>query len=161
MEGGSTNTTSCMMAFGDDGNGLCPMTMMPLMTLHHHHHNNNHRQVNVVESSSLFLPLTLPTNNQEQNHNSSSGSSMILDDHNNDNNNNSSATAAGCYFMDNNDGSSSNSVKAKIMAHPHYHRLLAAYVNCQKVMKVPNTDTKIKSKTMHSNENSTCYIVCL
>ncbi|KAF7811208.1 homeobox protein SBH1-like [Senna tora] len=28
---------------------------------------------------------------------------------------------------------SSSSVKAKIMAHPHYHRLLAAYVNCQKV----------------------------
>ncbi|GKV01959.1 hypothetical protein SLE2022_344750 [Rubroshorea leprosula] len=146
MEGGSTNTTSCMMAFGDDGNGLCPMTMMPLMTLHHHHHNNNHRHVNVVDSSSLFLPLTLPTNNQEQNHNSSSGSSMILDDHNNNdnNNNNNSAAAAGCYFMDNNDGSSSNSVKAKIMAHPHYHRLLAAYVNCQKVGAPPEVVARLE-----------------
>jgi hypothetical protein len=36
----------------------------------------------------------------------------------------------------NNNGSSSSSssgVKAKIMAHPHYHRLLEAYINCQKV----------------------------
>ncbi|KAI7997059.1 Homeobox protein SBH1 [Camellia lanceoleosa] len=31
----------------------------------------------------------------------------------------------------NNDGGFS-SVRAKIMAHPHYHCLLAAYVNCQK-----------------------------
>jgi hypothetical protein len=38
----------------------------------------------------------------------------------------------------NNNGSSSSSssgVKAKIMAHPHYHRLLEAYINCQKVRK--------------------------
>ncbi|KAJ6925307.1 hypothetical protein NC651_009846 [Populus alba x Populus x berolinensis] len=38
--------------------------------------------------------------------------------------------------MENNDGgSSSTSVKAKIMAHSSYHRLLAAYANCQKVKK--------------------------
>ncbi|KAG6386879.1 hypothetical protein SASPL_152056 [Salvia splendens] len=37
-------------------------------------------------------------------------------------------TSTGYYFMD-----SSNDTKAKIMAHPHYHRLLSAYANCQKI----------------------------
>ncbi|XVF87792.1 hypothetical protein PTKIN_Ptkin18bG0149400 [Pterospermum kingtungense] len=134
MEGGS-NSTSCMMAFGHNSNGVCPMTMMPPMTAHpHHHHHPN------SGSNSLFLPLP-PTNNQDQNnHNSSSGSSMILDDHNN----NSSNNTTGCYFMDGNDGSSS-SVKAKIMAHPHYHRLLAAYVNCQKVGAPPDVVARLEA----------------
>ncbi|KAG8494379.1 hypothetical protein CXB51_012069 [Gossypium anomalum] len=125
MEGVS-NSTSCMMAFGHNSNGLCPMTVMPLTAFHprdqhqyHHHHNS--------DFNSLFLPLA-QTNNQDQNHNSSSGSSMIIDDQSNTTNNNT-----GCYFMESNDGSSS-SVKAKIMAHPHYHRLVAAYVNCQKFL---------------------------
>ncbi|MBA0658953.1 hypothetical protein Goklo_011125 [Gossypium klotzschianum] len=124
MEGVS-NSTSCMMAFGHNSNGLCPMTVMPLTAFHphdqhqYHHHNS--------DFNSLFLPLA-PTNNQDQNHNSSSGSSMIIDDQSNTTNNNN-----GCYFMESNDGSSS-SVKAKIMAHPLYHRLVAAYVNCQKFL---------------------------
>lgn len=29
----------------------------------------------------------------------------------------------------------SNSIKARIFAHPHFPRLLASYVNCQKVKK--------------------------
>ncbi|PPR84529.1 hypothetical protein GOBAR_AA36187 [Gossypium barbadense] len=97
MEGVS-NSTSCMMAFGHNSNGLCPMT----------------------------------------NHNSSSGSSMIIDDQSNTTNNNT-----GCYFMESNDGSSS-SVKAKIMAHPHYHRLVAAYVNCQKVGAPPEVVARLE-----------------
>ncbi|MBA0565697.1 hypothetical protein Golob_010561, partial [Gossypium lobatum] len=124
MEGVS-NSTSCMMAFGHNSNGLCPMTVMPLTAFHphdqpqyHHHHNS--------DFNSLFLPLA-PTTNQDQNHNSSSGSSMIIDDQSNTTNN------TGCYFMESNDGSSS-SVKAKIMAHPLYHRLVAAYVNCRKFL---------------------------
>ncbi|KAG6755781.1 hypothetical protein POTOM_039186 [Populus tomentosa] len=138
MEGGGgdggSSTTSCMMAFGDNSNGLCPMMMMtPLMSSsssahHHHHHRANEGDSSI--SNTLFLPLP-PTNNQGHNRihsNASGSSSMIIDDHNHNN----TVTATGCYFMDNNDGSSS-SVKAKIMAHPHYHRLLAAYANCQKV----------------------------
>ncbi|MBA0723537.1 hypothetical protein Golax_004109 [Gossypium laxum] len=141
MEGGS-NSTSCMMAFGHNGNGLCPMTMMhhPMTShlhpqhqhQHHHHHPNS-------GSSSLFLPQP-PTNNQDQNHNSSSGSSMILDDQHNTTTSNNNNT--GCYFMESNDGSSS--VKAKIMAHPHYHRLLAAYVNCQKVGAPPEVVARLE-----------------
>ncbi|KAA3489030.1 homeobox protein SBH1-like isoform X1 [Gossypium australe] len=135
MEGVS-NSTSCMMAFGHNSNGLCPMTVMPLTAFHphdqhqyHHHHNS--------DFNSLFLPLA-PTNNQDQNHNSSSGSSMIIDDQSNTTNNNT-----GCYFMESNDGGSS-SVKAKIMAHPHYHRLVAAYVNCQKVGAPPEVVARLE-----------------
>ncbi|PQQ12165.1 hypothetical protein Pyn_00182 [Prunus yedoensis var. nudiflora] len=53
--------------------------------------------------------------------------------------------------MDNNnsnhDGSSSSSsssVKAKIMAHPHYHRLLASYINCQKVGAPPEVVARLE-----------------
>ncbi|XP_039060011.1 homeobox protein SBH1-like [Hibiscus syriacus] len=129
MEGGS-NSTSCIMAFGDNGNGLCPMSMMHHpMTSHHHHHNTD-------SSGSLFLPLPL-TNNQDHNHNSSSASSLIIDDHQNNNSN------TGCYFMEFNNVASS-SIKAKIMAHPHYHRLLVAYVNCQKVGAPPEVVARLE-----------------
>ncbi|MBA0694694.1 hypothetical protein Goari_004969 [Gossypium aridum] len=143
MEGGS-NSTSCMMAFGHNGNGLCPMTMMHhpmtshLHPQHQHQHHHHHHHPN-SGSSSLFLPQP-PTNNQDQNHNSSSGSSMILDDQHNTTTSNNNNT--GCYFMESNDGSSS--VKAKIMAHPHYHRLLAAYVNCQKVGAPPEVVARLE-----------------
>ncbi|XP_039044090.1 homeobox protein SBH1-like isoform X1 [Hibiscus syriacus] len=116
MEGGS-NSTSCMMDFGhnDTGsNGLRRMSMMPPMASHHHHHHSN------LDLNPLFL---------------SSGSvSMILDDHNNNN--------TGYYFMEtSNDGSS---LKTKIMAHPHYHRLLVAYANCQKVGAPPEVATRLE-----------------
>ncbi|KAK8594415.1 hypothetical protein V6N13_015337 [Hibiscus sabdariffa] len=79
-----------------------------------HHHSN-------LESNPLFL--------------TSSSSSMILDDHNNNSN-------TGCYIMEtSNDGSS---LKAKIMAHPHYHRLLAAYANCQKVGAPPEVVARLE-----------------
>ena len=165
MEGGGagcSSTTSLMMAFGDCSNGLCPMMMMPLMSssssAHQHHHQQQH--VNVGDSSisnTLFLPLP-PTIYQSQNriNNSASGSSMILDDHNHNNN---TVTATGCYFMENNDGgSSSTSVKAKIMAHPHYHRLLAAYANCQKVKKDTGFSALVTLLiTKHPKPINTCF----
>ncbi|XP_022714422.1 homeobox protein SBH1-like [Durio zibethinus] len=150
MEGGS-NSTSCMMAFGHNSNGLCPMTIMHPMTSHPHH--QHHHDPN-LDSNSLFLPLP-PTNNQDHNHNSSIGSSMIFDDHNSYTNNNT-----GCYFMASNDGSSS-SVKAKIMAHPHYHRLLAAYVNCQKVGAPPEVMARLEEACASAatmGPTSTCCI---
>ncbi|MED6144486.1 hypothetical protein PIB30_016154 [Stylosanthes scabra] len=78
--------------------------------------------------------MTTSTNNHHNNNTNTCA--FVLD------NNTATTTATtglGYYFMDNiNNGSSSSSspssaVKAKIMAHPHYHRLLAAYVSCQKV----------------------------
>ncbi|OAY24588.1 homeobox protein SBH1 [Manihot esculenta] len=133
MECGS-NSTSCMMAFGGNSNGLCPTMMMPLMTSHHHPPTPPHPNAD-SSSNTLLLPLP-PTNNQDQNPNSGCCSSMILDDHNHNSNGNTA-----CYFMDN----STASVKVKIMAHPHYHRLLAAYINCQKVGAPPEVVARLEA----------------
>ncbi|KAJ6292340.1 hypothetical protein OIU78_024502 [Salix suchowensis] len=148
MEGGGgdggSSTTSCMMAFGDNSNGLCPM-MMPLMS---------------SSSNTLFLPLP-PPNNQGQNRihsNASGSSSLILDDHHHNN----TVTATGCYFMDNNDGSSSSSsVKAKIMAHPHYHRLLGAYANCQKVGAPPEVVARLEDACASAASMAPANIGCI
>lgn len=139
MEGGGaggSSTTSLMMAFGDNSNGLCPlMMMMPLMSSSSSaHHQQQH--VNAGGSSisnTLFLPLpATPNQSQSRINNNAGGSSSMIHDYPN----NSTVTATGCYFMENSDGGGgSTSVKAKIMAHPHYHRLLAAYASCQKVKK--------------------------
>ncbi|KAM3701389.1 hypothetical protein ACJW31_05G168900 [Castanea mollissima] len=142
MESGS-NGTSCMMAFGENSsNGLCPMMMMmPLMTSHHSHHHPN------ADTNSLFLPLPPNNNHDHQNQNRNAptpttninnSSSFILDDHNANSN-------TGLFFMEsNNNEGSSSSVKAKIMAHPHYHRLLAAYANCQKVGAPPEVVARLE-----------------
>ncbi|XP_010315867.1 homeobox protein knotted-1-like LET6 isoform X2 [Solanum lycopersicum] len=54
-------------------------------------------------------------------------------------------------FMDNNNNnpqednnSSSSSIKSKIMAHPHYHRLLTAYLNCQKIGAPPEVVARLE-----------------
>ncbi|KAJ1428706.1 hypothetical protein SESBI_08811 [Sesbania bispinosa] len=66
------------------------------------------------------------------------------------NNTTTNPAGLGYYFMEdnnNNNGSSSSSssaVKDKIMAHPHYHRLLAAYVNCQKVGAPPEVVARLE-----------------
>ncbi|XP_027931127.1 homeobox protein SBH1 isoform X2 [Vigna unguiculata] len=89
--------------------------------------------------------------------NSGTPSIMLDNNHNNNNNDDNNNTGVGYYFMEsghhnhrnnNNNGSSSSSsssaVKAKIMAHPHYHRLLAAYVNCQKVGAPPEVVARLE-----------------
>ncbi|XP_050215343.1 homeobox protein SBH1 [Mercurialis annua] len=107
---------SNMIPFGDNNtNGLCPMMMMmPLLSSHNAHSSSN---------NTLFLPLPPPPTS----------------------NNATTSTTTGRYFMENNDGTPSTaSVKAKIMAHPHYHRLLASYINCQKVGAPPEVVGKLE-----------------
>ncbi|KAJ4976422.1 hypothetical protein NE237_001528 [Protea cynaroides] len=116
MEGGSASSNSCLMSFGDNsGNGLSSMMMMPLMTSAH------------AETSNLFLPLP-PTTSNNHHHHQYHGST------------------SGTYFMENNDSGSSSgcSIRAKIMSHPHYPRLLAAYVNCQKVGAPPEVVARLE-----------------
>ncbi|XP_059663450.1 homeobox protein SBH1-like [Cornus florida] len=146
MECGGSSSTSCLMGFGSNSNGLCPMMMMmPPMTTTN------------VDNNTLLLPLPLPSssnNNQGQNRHSScstGNSSLMLDqDHhhhhhdNHINNNTSTGGGGGCYFMDNNNGNSSPSVKSKIIAHPLYHRLLASYVNCQKIGAPPEVVARLE-----------------
>lgn len=50
-------------------------------------------------------------------------------------------------FMDDNNthgNNSSSSIKSKIMAHPHYPRLLAAYLNCQKIGAPPEVVARLE-----------------
>ncbi|CAK8531350.1 unnamed protein product [Lathyrus sativus] len=134
MEGSSNGSCSYVMgAFGENSGGLCPpMMMMPLVTSSHHHPINSNNN-NANNTSCLFLPIPNSTNNNNHytNTNSNSNNTMLQ--------NNQNTPGLGYYFMDNNNNngasssSSSSAVKAKIMAHPHYHRLLEAYINCQKV----------------------------
>ncbi|XP_057434114.1 homeobox protein SBH1-like [Lotus japonicus] len=157
MEGNNSNcngpSSSYLMAFGENSGGLCPMSMMmmPLVTSHHqinppnphHHHNNNNNNANT--NNCLFLPIPSSTNC-----NSSASPSIMLDNNTTPTNN----PGLGYYFMEsdhhhhnNNNGSSSSSspaVKAKIMAHPLYQRLLAAYVNCQKVGAPPEVVARLE-----------------
>lgn len=107
--GGSSGNNSCFMAFGENNNGYCPIIMMP-------------PQSDPEAGNSLFLPL--PTSDINR-----GGGSMIVEDPS------KNITSTGYYFMEStNDAAGSCSAKAKIMAHPHYNRLLSAYANCQKVM---------------------------
>ncbi|KAL2341328.1 hypothetical protein Fmac_009268 [Flemingia macrophylla] len=145
MEGGSSNGTSYLMAFGENSGGLCPMTMMPLVTSHHGaHHPINHNPSNNTNNNANTNCLFIPNCSNSETH-----PSIILDNNHNKTTDDNNA-GLGYYFMEsdhhrnNNNGSSSSGVKAKIMAHPHYHRLLAAYVNCQKVGAPPEVVARLE-----------------
>ncbi|OIV91825.1 hypothetical protein TanjilG_17817 [Lupinus angustifolius] len=162
MEGGSSNGTSCLMPFGENSGGLYPIMVMPLVTSNHggHHpinpHNLNHNNSNnnfttngtINENTNCLFPSMPSSTNdhQHQNHNNSGGNPPLMLE-----NNRNSNTGIGYYFMEsdhnNNNGSSSSSSsadKAKIMAHPYYHRLLAAYVSCQKVGAPPDVVARLE-----------------
>ncbi|RZC65735.1 hypothetical protein C5167_009423 [Papaver somniferum] len=118
---------------GSRSNGLSSMLMVMAPPPHHHPQPNSSEMVN--NNDTLFLPLS--SNNNNQNLGSSYHHHLqMYGDHDNDKH-----AAAGYYFMmkHNNidkqhDNTSSSSFKrAKIMAHPHYLRLLTAYINCQKI----------------------------
>ncbi|GFY91713.1 KNOX/ELK homeobox transcription factor [Actinidia rufa] len=126
MEGGGGSSGmmmgGCYVGDNSSSSGLCPM----MMDINHNNNNNN----------TLFLP---PNNHQNRH----TCSSLMLLDHNLTSNTNTNA--AGGYLMDNNnEDHCSSSVKAKIMAHPHYHRLLAAYVNCQKIGAPPEVVARLE-----------------
>ncbi|KAK4284320.1 hypothetical protein QN277_001172 [Acacia crassicarpa] len=155
MEGGS-NGTSSVMGFGDNSNnnssggggGLCAsshpmMMMMPFVTTCHNVSHQipftpNPMNINAPPSHTT-TPFLLPpctntsstSNHQPQNNNSSSSCGLVsfLMEANNNNAGSSSSSAA---------------AKAKIMAHPHYHRLLSAYVNCQKVGAPPEAVARLE-----------------
>ncbi|GAB4830810.1 hypothetical protein Ancab_004840 [Ancistrocladus abbreviatus] len=138
----SGNRNSCvndmMMGYGTTssggggGGGICPMDMMT---------NSN--------TNALYLPLPHHTNQDHQNFTSGcsigvGGSSALMMEaqhrthhyhpqhHHNDGGGSSGSSSA------------SSSLKAKIMSHPHYSRLLAAYVNCQKVGAPPEVVAKLE-----------------
>nr|AAL67665.1 invaginata [Antirrhinum majus] len=129
--GGGSSSNSCMIGFGENtssNNGFCPMTMMmmPPPSMASSHPNGN----------TLFFPLPSTNNSHQGLNHRTSASTMLEDQHNNN-----TITSTGYYFMDGNDN---DSVKAKIMAHPYYHKLLAAYINCQKIGAPPEVAVKLE-----------------
>nr|AKC35107.1 shoot-meristemless-like 2 protein [Primula vulgaris] len=75
----------------------------------------------------MTMPNSSPSNNNtlfENNHTSENQTSFFMENNQNINSNDDHGGST---------SASSISLRAKIMAHPHYHRLLAAYVNCQKI----------------------------
>lgn len=140
------------MAFGDHdhSNALCPSSpmimMMPPMTTSHPNADSS--------SNTLFLPprsssishhlQDLIINNRNASSSAAAASSMMLEDNHHNNINTTATAAGGCYFMDTSTDAGCSSVKAKIMAHPHYHRLLAAYINCQKIGAPPEVVAKLE-----------------
>ncbi|KAL8119461.1 homeobox protein SHOOT MERISTEMLESS-like [Apium graveolens] len=118
--------------------------------------NNNGGTMMMVPSSSFsHNPNSTNNNNTSFDYHRHIASSTLMVQDTNTN----IATFTGCYLMDtttNNNGgntSSSNStssasVKAKIMSHPLYHRLLAAYVNCQKIGAPPEVVARLEEAYM-------------
>lgn len=129
MEGDGHNnnssSSSCMMMIE---NGLYPMIMIPPLSHHqsNQNHNQNHNQ-NPINNNSSKLP----------HHFCCSSSSSV-------------AASTGCYeLMDmetqtHHNNNNNGSVKAKIMAHPHYLRLLSAYLKCQKVGAPPEVLARLE-----------------
>ncbi|KNA16820.1 hypothetical protein SOVF_085630, partial [Spinacia oleracea] len=138
----------------NNSNGLYPMIMMQPPSLSHHHHHQHHHNSN-------------HHNNNNHNNNKlcccSSSSSVTVA---------AAAAAAECYDnhqhhqqqhqqqlmglgMENLTSSSNNggNIKAKIMSHPHYPRLLSAFVNCQKVGAPPEVVARLEeAETMMMNQ---------
>lgn len=104
---------------------------------------------NADSGNNLFLPL--PSTNRHGSTGGGAGSSMMLQDQHN-------TTSTGYYFMESSNDAGSCSVKAKIMGHPHYPRLLAAYVNCQKVNLMPEC-FKINSENPNDLEPQSFLIL--
>ncbi|XP_071696706.1 homeobox protein knotted-1-like LET6 [Rutidosis leptorrhynchoides] len=66
---------------------------------------------------------------------------MMLEDNDNNINNSSISDGGGLSFIS---CSSLSSVKSKIMSHPHYPRLLSAYLNCQKIGAPPEVVERLE-----------------
>ncbi|KAK3036976.1 hypothetical protein RJ639_030941 [Escallonia herrerae] len=136
---GDSHTTNIGTA-SSNGQLLCPTMLMmmpptlPPITSSHSHpisdqHNYNHNDNN-SNNNTLFLPLSLPPPPTTNNTTNTTGCYFMMDSQNNHHHHNSSVNGSG--GSNSSTFSPSSVVKAKIMSHPLYHRLLSAYANCQK-----------------------------
>ncbi|KAL2931266.1 Homeobox protein SBH1 [Bienertia sinuspersici] len=123
-------------------NGLYPMIMIPPLSHQHHnsHHNNSNHDSKLCCCSSVAAAVSgcydhQQHQHQHQHHNHVMG---IMENQNHQN----------AIYNNNNGGGSSSSnsgsIKAKIMAHPHYPRLLSAFVSCQKVGAPPEVVARLE-----------------
>lgn len=116
MEGGSSGNTntSClmMMGYGD----------------HENNNNGNGNATLCAPQMMMMMPPPPPSLTNNNNAETSNNNNILFLPFMDTNNNNP---------QEDNNSSSSSSIKSKIMAHPHYPRLLAAYLSCQKVKFTP------------------------
>ncbi|XP_055806082.1 homeobox protein knotted-1-like LET6 isoform X2 [Solanum dulcamara] len=129
MEGGSTGNT----------NTSC------LMMMGYGDHNNNNSTNGNAPAPPMMMMMPPPTSSLTNNNNAETSNNNILF----------------LPFMDNNphEDDNSSSIKSKIMAHPHYPRLLSAYLNCQKIGAPPEVVARLEeicatSATMGRNSSS-------
>ncbi|XP_024987787.1 homeobox protein knotted-1-like LET6 [Cynara cardunculus var. scolymus] len=130
--GGGGGGTSSLMGFGENN------------SLNRSSNGDNNNSI-----GSLCLPppviynntLIFSTQDHHHHHNNcgTSASAMMLEDNNNSNIND----GGGLGFISSS-SSCSSSVKAKIMSHPHYPRLLSAYLNCQKIGAPPEVVERLE-----------------
>ncbi|CAN4078410.1 unnamed protein product [Withania somnifera] len=133
MEGGSTgNNTSClmMMGYGDHDNHSGNATLCP------------------PQMMMMMPPPTTSLTNNSNAETSNNNNILFLPFMENNTNN--------PHEDHGNNSSSSSSIKSKIMAHPHYPRLLAAYLSCQKIGAPPEVVARLEelcatSATMSRN----------
>ncbi|KAL4563002.1 hypothetical protein LXL04_027033 [Taraxacum kok-saghyz] len=133
MEGdGGGGSSSCLMSFGD--NNIISSSS-----------NSNNTNVGALCLPPPPVAYNTNTNNnnlvftsQDHHHHHStcgtSNSAMMLE--------NNTINGGGLTFMTS--SSCSSSLKAKIMSHPHYPRLLSAYLNCQKIGAPPEVVERLE-----------------
>nr|CAD58394.2 putative knotted-1-like protein [Helianthus tuberosus] len=110
----------------DCGDGGRPCNLMRFGD--NHNNNNGSGSLCVPQSSVVYNNTTLIFSPQDHHHRhhsncGTSASAMMVEDHNTNSNSN---------------------VKAKIMSHPHYPRLLSAYLNCQKIGAPPEVVERLE-----------------
>ncbi|XP_049381792.1 homeobox protein knotted-1-like LET6 isoform X1 [Solanum stenotomum] len=136
MEGGSSGNTntSClmMMGYGD----------------HENNNNGNGNATLCAPQMMMMMPPPPPSLTNNNNAETCNNNNNILFLPFMDTNNNNPQE-------DNN----SSSIKSKIMAHPHYPRLLSAYLSCQKIGAPPEVVARLEeicatSATMGRNSSS-------
>ncbi|GMH05275.1 hypothetical protein Nepgr_007115 [Nepenthes gracilis] len=133
MESGGNSGNLCMnniiMGYGESSNGgggeLSPMNMMT-------HTSNALYPLLPHTTQNHIIPTTVGGGG------GGGGGGMSEVQHKNHHHHHNHEDCGGTS------SSSSSSIKAKIMAHPHYPRLLAAYVNCQKVGAPPEVVARLE-----------------
>ncbi|KAK3017718.1 hypothetical protein RJ639_003074 [Escallonia herrerae] len=145
---GDSHTTNIGTA-SSNGQLLCPTMLMmmppplpPISSSHSHpisdQHNSNHNHRN---NNTLFLPLPLPPPPTTNTTTNTTGCYFMMDSQNNHHHHNSGVNGSGSSSSS---FSPSSVVKAKIMSHPLYHRLLSAYANCQKIGAPPEVVARLE-----------------
>ncbi|XP_071714001.1 homeobox protein knotted-1-like LET6 [Rutidosis leptorrhynchoides] len=129
MESGVTS--SCLINF--DHNNI---------NINNNNNNNNNNSTNIVHHPSpvAYNNLNATNNNLIISSDHHHHHNMMLEDDNNHLNNSNINDGGGLSFM----SSSLSSVKSKIMSHPHYPRLLSAYLNCQKIGAPPEVVERLE-----------------